>query len=97
MSAAAVLWVCDDCRDAAEGTAEGWPTVPDPVPWSLIPWGDVYVPGLPWSEHSCGRATGLDGSECDCETTTYSTTPCDACGSTLAGSRHAYTLTDERP
>lgn len=57
----------------------------------------------PWSRDLGGRVTmGLlrenhaegcePDSECDCETDTYSTSPCPACGSRLHGERHAFTV-----
>lgn len=40
------------------------------------------------SEHEL-RTVGEDGGECNCETRTFSSSPCDYCGSNLGGERHA--------
>ena len=40
------------------------------------------------TEHEL-RAAGDDGNECDCERDTFSSAPCDYCGSGLGGERHA--------
>jgi len=50
--------------------------------------------GLLRSEHSCtddfdGQTAGEAGSECDCETESFSWSACDVCGSNLGGERHA--------
>lgn len=50
--------------------------------------------GMLREQHSCtadfnGQTAGEVGRDCDCETITFSRSPCDVCGSGLAGERHA--------
>lgn len=92
--AAATLWVCTDCLFAREGDPSDEPT--DREPWSaLAPAADVTL-GLLWAEHfdpiACEDAFRSGGDACGCETDDFSWSSCHGCGSTLGGSRHAYTL-----
>ena len=53
-------------------------------------------------EHSClddfgGMIAGEAGSECDCETMSFSWSPCDVCGSNLGGERSAVSFWEETP
>jgi len=83
------IWVCVDCLFAREGDLD---TTPDCEPWNLLPDDDVSL-GITWEEHACGKETTHDvESECDCDRDDFSSRSCDACGSTLAGERQAYTL-----
>lgn len=83
-----ILWVCTDCLFARENGELD--SEPDREPWSIEPETDVTI-GLVWSEHVCDREHWSDGDECSCETLDFSGSSCDACGSMLGGSRHAYT------
>lgn len=88
-------WVCVDCHlDHHVGDehepAEGC------VPWSLIEPGQTMTNGIFQKDHECGWEDMTDADEppCDgeCEMATFSKTPCDGCGSYLAGERYAYTV-----
>jgi hypothetical protein len=92
------LWVCYDCMATdVNGEASDDPdSTPDREPWSLWSTEDsstVYL-GLIDSEHAedCPRREGdkmyLD---CSCEEMDFSWSACEGCGSTLGGSRHAFT------
>jgi hypothetical protein len=62
----------------------------EPPVWALEPDTDVTMGG----EHAEGCVNGPDGTrddDCDCETREFSWSSCDACGSHLGGTRHAYT------
>lgn len=65
-------------------------------PLSEIPYGAHTTLGMDWSEHSedCpnrkARHTAL--VECDCRRREFSRSSCDACGSSLAGERHAFVI-----
>lgn len=83
-----VLWVCTCCLFAreSEGCADH---KCDRTPWNLEPDTDITA-GLMDSEHECCQPWDEE-SECECERITFSKASCDACGSKLAGTRHAYT------
>lgn len=87
------LWVCTDCLYVEQGIDTGDDgSKPDREPWGLVDgFWTVVLPGMPWAEHV---SPACQDGQCECETVTYSTSPCDGCGSPLAGSRHAYTLKD---
>ncbi|ACQ80763.1 hypothetical protein Bcav_2514 [Beutenbergia cavernae DSM 12333] len=80
-----VLWVCMDCMLTRE---TGEPQNGDREPWSTGFDGVEVAHGVPESEHTCGH----DGvtTECGCAVADFATAPCDACGTWLAGERHAY-------
>lgn len=92
----ATLWVCIDCRDAeASGEPQDVPT------WTAIHPDDMWkliTPGLMAEEHAeeCpnfdedGNYIGMDDEFC--EDQDFSWARCHGCGSTLGGSRHAYTM-----
>lgn len=86
------LWVCVDCLMAeANGEAPTDPQEGQPEPWAIESATDVTM-GLTEDEHSCDYAGGAwERGECDCEEREFSWSSCDACGSSLGGSRHAYT------
>jgi len=52
------------------------------------------TPGLRADEHdeACPNHGDWSGEECYCETVDFSWSPCDSCGSDLAGTRHAVTF-----
>lgn len=99
------LDVCTDCYFAYhEGDYTQKPEH-DRQPWGLYDLADGtptmtargISPGLMASEHAedCACRTSNGDEECtydgECEQTTFSHSRCDACGSTLAGTRHAMT------
>lgn len=79
------IWVCGDCLFAREGYGV---QEPDREPWSLLPNADVDLGSF--HEPSCQEG----GSErCDAHNVLEAdSSPCDACGSELEGTRYAYTL-----
>lgn len=48
--------------------------------------------GMMASEHADGCDALETGNDCQCEQTDFSTSPCDLCGSPLAGARNAVTF-----
>lgn len=91
-----VIWACQDCTFAAVNGEDNDDRPADlPEVWALDPGADV-TPGLTWSEHDdpaeCEAAFRDGGDQCECEHRTFSSSACDACGSTLGGDRHAFTL-----
>ena len=84
------LWVCDTCAIVRENN-EPWDRE-GPDPWNLLPDDDVTL-GLRLTSHECGLPeTDIASGECGCERLDFSGRDCDACGTTLAGGRWAYTL-----
>jgi len=84
------MWICQDCLILLAN--DEMPTEPtDRVPLSAIDAGDELTPGMDWRKHECGRPSWNEG-ECECETTDFSWTPCEGCGSPLGGDRYAATL-----
>lgn len=85
---AGVIWVCDDCMLAREC---GEPTeYCDREPWGEIPTADVEAGldcGIPNHHWECA-----DDHYENCEQQDFSWSRCDGCGSTLGGTRHAYTV-----
>ena len=89
-----VLWVCIDCMIAREN-GELPPDRPADLPevWSLLLSTEVTA-GMAWARHAKGcpnRAADGYVTDCDCERDDFSTHPCDGCGDTHHGERHAYT------
>jgi hypothetical protein len=86
------IWVCTDCMILAVNGDE--PVDPDPtqpLPWSLEPNTDV-TPGITRDAHSCDDPDSWErGEDCGCEEREFSWASCDGCGSTLGGTRHAFT------
>lgn len=84
-------WVCQDCYfvhhygDEAENIE-----VADPL--SLIPDDAEVTAGLLADAHAYGCDALETGTECECETQTFSRWRCDGCGTGLAGTRHALTV-----
>ena len=90
------LWVCADClMSEATGSVSDDPDyVPNREPWGLIADSDEITAGLVREEHDCGYEDHDEAwpDYCECEQREFSWSACDACGSTLGGSRDAYTL-----
>lgn len=99
------LWVCTTCYFAYhEGDYNQKPD-DDTPPWALYDLADGtptmtargISSGLMASEHAedCDFRLSNGDLECtwdgECETTTFSRSFCDACGSRLAGTRHGMT------
>lgn len=83
------LWVCVDCHMAREG--DGPTEEVEHEPWGLL--DDTYQVGRGLTEEahdeSCTPDMQDEGS-CTCEHIDFSYSDCDACGSDLGGTRHAY-------
>lgn len=98
----ATLWVCVDClMDEATGGNDEGRDERNPAPWSAIHPDDAHRPitmGLVYEEHaedcpnfdSDGDYLGYEDEPC--EDISFSWSRCHGCGSTLGGSRHAYTM-----
>lgn len=87
-----VLWVCSSCMFVAEGVSDA----DSRSAWRLVSAARV-TPGLRVEDHDdeCPNVEGgrwVGGEDCWCEDRDFSWSPCDACGSSLGGSRHAYTV-----
>lgn len=78
------LWACVDCAGGTEGT-------PDAEPWGLWQDGEhlSITMGLMSSEHY--DPSECADTECECESRDFSWSDCDGCGSSLGGSREAFT------
>lgn len=95
------LRVCQDCYLAHHGILEdGDPDhVPDREPLGEVPDGVTLTAGLlreahdPWCDDP--DTCSIEGE--GCEHHTFSWSPCDGCGSTLGGDRHALTMHDDLP
>lgn len=85
-----LYWVCVDCYFAHHGFNEHERGEDYPAETlSRIPTDADVSSGMMRDEH----ADDCDPEdECDCETQDFSSSWCDGCGSTLAGSRHALTI-----
>lgn len=89
----ATIWVCVDCHmtDAqGEVSADA-----ETEPWSHANGELEHTPGMIYDEHTChddGLTAPERNDDCECETTEFSWSMCEGCGSTLGGSRHAYTV-----
>lgn len=83
------LWVCVDCLIAREGDLD---EAPDREPWGLIGDDVTVAHGLDDDEHGCGMPwpERAESDECDCERQQFAMSACGACGSTLGGTREAY-------
>lgn len=92
-------WACQDCLILlANGEAPPEMTETEVKAWQAEidrrNAGYNLTLGMVREEHSCtadfgGQTAGEAGSECDCETQSFSWSACDVCGSNLGGSRHA--------
>jgi len=97
------IWVCQDCMlHHANGECGSCNDVYGPhdeEPLSAIEAPYTVAMGMAYEEHAEDCETRIqggvpDGYECDCETSTFSTSRCEGCGSWLHGERHAMTLFD---
>lgn len=86
------IWACVDCMlehyypgENADITGEEWSNYPD----ASITAGSLCDKG---ENHY--REDAEDHSE-NCETISFSWSPCDGCGSTLGGTRHAFTIWED--
>lgn len=82
------IWVCVDCMMTRE-TGEPCENV-DCNPWSRITDDQTVTFGIIEPEHTAD----CDTMDCDCAYDSFSTAPCEGCGTDLAGARYAYTLWD---
>lgn len=92
------IWVCvccmlvhanGECCDQEHGDVDY------PEPLSAIAPEDNITAGMFEHEHAADclfNQQNPEYQECDCETTNFSWSFCEGCGSTLGGSRHAMTL-----
>lgn len=80
------LWACTDCLLAAHDPAAN--VAADPAPLGLLAGTDWDVGSLSHGP-DCG---GFDDCDGFCDVVTFSTAPCDGCGSALAGARNAFTV-----
>ena len=90
------IWVCVDCMfehhypgEYADSTGKEWCNYPD------AKMGDITAGTI------CGRADNdyymceSDEHSEECGTISFSWSRCDGCGSTLGGTRHAFTIWEE--
>lgn len=86
------IWVCIDCMFSHANGETSSDEAPDCEPWCLIDKGDEVAMGIMADEHadSCTPEDREEG--CDCATDSFSWSPCEGCGSSLGGERHAFTL-----
>lgn len=89
-----LIWVCQCCMlnhaNGECGCGAYYGEDPDHDPLGLVDNSQITM-GVLSDEHSCGDPDNVY-DECDCETNTSSTSPCQGCGSWLHGERHAMTL-----
>lgn len=92
------IWVCQDCM-FVHANGETGNESPDREPWEYLfdrePDGSSVTMGLTREEHECGWQDDEDSEcwqECECADTEFSWSQCQGCGSTLGGSRHAFSL-----
>ena len=92
-----LLWVCTDCvMKLANDDTSGCPDDKVPTLLQKVEGADLTI-GMLTCEHaeSCpvfyGGITGPE-FQCDCDRIEFSKQPCDGCGETLAGFRHAVTM-----
>lgn len=88
------IWVCEDCYESHHGVFDRVANSLAP-PLGRIPEGYHLTSGLWPHDESCPNV--VDGEwmgehDCDCEIIHFSKSPCEGCGSTLAGVRYALTL-----
>lgn len=89
-------WCCVDCLFLlANGDTPTEMSEAETLTWladiELRNAGHDITLGMLTEDHNdtCPRKLGDRDAECDCETITFSTSPCDVCGSNLHGERHA--------
>ena len=90
------IWVCVDCffehhlpGENAEATGEEWCNYPDAKMGDIT--AGILCDRADDDYHMCESA---EHSE-ECETISFSWSRCDACGSTLGGTRHAFTIWED--
>lgn len=89
-------WACTDCFVLlVNGDMPGHMSEEEVNEWHaryVKGIGDTEVtPGMLAEYHECANDNGDRPEECDCETRTFSWSPCDICHSNLGGTRHAIT------
>lgn len=77
----------------------GTDEITTPAVWGL--WDSMEYDVSMGGEHADGCPNGPDSptrgeQDCDCEIIPFSDTPCEGCGSTLHGERHAFTVFKRR-
>ena len=93
-----LIWVCQCCMlshangECCADDSHGGDGI---EPWSNFPF-DRLDPAM-GGEHAEGCVNAPDSPErgehdCDCETTEFSRSQCEGCGSYLHGTRYAFTL-----
>ena len=83
------IQVCFDCLQVhANGDTGG--NEPNCEPWALMQDLDVSM----GSVSGCDCKNGYQ-DECECDYTEFSWSQCDACGSSLGGYRHTFTVWGE--
>ena len=82
--------VCYDCLAIHANGETGSDEPTDCVPWGLLPDADVTMGGA-----DCSCKNGYQ-DECECDQTNFSWNDCDACGSSLGGYRHTFTVWGEK-
>lgn len=88
-----VAWVCVDCYFVHHGIYESESGTTPTCALALISASDEITSGLVLDEHEPDCPMRADQfSECECEEIPFSSSPCEGCGSHLAGSRHALTI-----
>lgn len=97
-------WCCTDCLMLlANGDTSGNPyceTEEAQEAWLALieakTQGCEMTLGMMREEHASDCDANETGSDCECETTDFSMSSCDVCGSRLGGSRHAVTFWFEK-
>jgi hypothetical protein len=91
MASPTLIWVCVDCMFDHHGfTEQDMGQAPPEGLWSNYEDQDVDItPGMLREEHEedCDPE-----DECGCEQIDFTWSACNACGSTLGGSREAFTV-----
>lgn len=89
------IWVCTDCMlehhypGEMEGTGEEWRNYPN------AKLGSITAGILCDRRDDDYHLYESDEHSEECETLTFSWFRCDGCGSTLGGSRHAFTVWED--
>ena len=89
------IWVCVDCMfehhypgEYAGSTGKEWCNYPD------AKMGDITA-GISCDKGECHYWEDEEEHSEECATLTFSRSRCDGCGSTLGGTRHAFTIWEE--
>ena len=83
------IQVCYDCLAIHANGELGDDSIPDCEPWGLMPDDDVTMGMMGACQWECAE------DDCECDYTNFSWSRCDACGSTLGGYRHTFTVWGE--